>query len=86
MLRPIAMRPYAAARAAPRGTKAATPLSSRASIIVARPPLLLRSNDPRSPSNSSLQLCFAEPDNKKPQTKEEKDKAMEQKEKLVKCE
>jgi hypothetical protein len=45
---------------------------------------------PRRPSSSrrSLQPCFAEPANKnsKPQTKEEKDKAIEMKEKLVKGE
>lgn len=91
MLRPIAIRPSAAARAAsPRGGATNT-AASRASIAVAiRPPFLLRRNQPRSRSNSSLQLCFAEPENKnkssKPQTKEQKDKAMEQKEKLVKCE
>ena len=83
MLRPIAIRPSAAARAAPRGAISAAP-PPRASIAVVRPPVLRR----RPCSRSSLQLCFAEPENKKskPQTKEEKDKAMEQKEKLVKCE
>ena len=86
MLRPIAISPSAAARAlALRGAAAASP-PARGSIAV-RPPLV----GPRPcSSRRSLQLCFAEPENKNkgkpPQTKEQKDKAMEQKEKLVKCE
>ena len=89
MLRSISMRPSAAVRAAaPRGGATAAPPSRVPFADVVRSPWPLPL--PRRPSSSrrSLQPCFAEPANKnsKPQTKEEKDKAIEMKEKLVKGE
>ena len=81
MLRPIAGRPSVAisAAAAPRGGAS----QRRAPLAIARSPLPFSSSSRRS--RSLLQPCFAEPE-KKPQTKAEKDKSIEQKEKLVKCE